>query len=104
VPTAQEKTLLIDALTVAMDNGRISYPEIQVLLGELETFEHELTATGRDRYTAPEGFHDDAVISLALAWRGISSHRPLIIAGASTKKQAEGSLDYMLKHYFTRIN
>jgi len=71
VPTAQQKTQLIDALVVAMDNNKITYPEIPVLLNELEIFEHEKTGTGRDKYGAPSGMHDDAVISLALAWRGV---------------------------------
>jgi hypothetical protein len=73
VPTAQQKVPLIDALTVALENNRITFPELPVLINELETFEHDKTGTGRDTYNAPVGFHDDAVISLALAWRGINN-------------------------------
>jgi len=82
VPTAQEKTLLIDALVVAMDNDTITFPELPILISELQIFEHEKTKTGRITYNAPEGFHDDAVISLALAWRGIggmSSKAPAML-------------------------
>ena len=73
VKTAQEKTMLIDALAVAMDNGKVTYPEIPILLNELEMYEIQKTATGRMSYNAPDGFHDDSVISLALAWRGLST-------------------------------
>lgn len=73
IPTAQQKTNLIDALVVAMESGKISYPEILKLINELETFESGKTRTGRTSYNAPEGMHDDAVISLSLAWRGVNS-------------------------------
>jgi len=33
----------------------------------MRNFEFEYTRTGV-RYTAPQGLHDDAVMSLALAW------------------------------------
>ena len=82
VPTAQEKTMLIDALVVAMDNDTITFPELPVLINELQIFEHEKTKTGRITYNAPAGFHDDAVISLALVWRGIggmSSKAPAML-------------------------
>lgn len=73
VPTAQEKTALVDSLVLAMEGGKIAYPDIPTLINELEIFEHEKTSTGRARYNAPIGFHDDAVISLALAWRGVNT-------------------------------
>lgn len=50
------------AITVVADiNGQ---PSVQ--RAELEDFEYQHTRTGV-RYSAPEGFHDDAVMSLALA-------------------------------------
>jgi hypothetical protein len=61
------KQQLIEKLRVNIENGRISYPNIPILIRELENYEYELSETGIVRYSAPEGFHDDAVISLALA-------------------------------------
>ena len=74
VKTAQEKPMLVEALVIAMENGKICYPDLPILINELEIFEHGKTGIAkRDTYNAPEGFHDDAVISLALAWRGHGS-------------------------------
>ena len=39
-----------------------------VLLAELEAFEVK-QRSGLPAYGAPDGFHDDTVIALALAWR-----------------------------------
>ena len=41
-----------------------------MLLGELLAFQAERLPSGLMRYSAPEGMHDDCVISLALAWHG----------------------------------
>lgn len=65
--TNESKKELIQGLSVAMDNAQIFYPNIPNLLSELEVFGYDITAAGNIRYNAPDGFHDDAVISLALA-------------------------------------
>jgi hypothetical protein len=59
VPTAQQKIPLIDALVVATSNDRINFPELPILINELEIFEHTKSETGRDKYNAPPTFHDD---------------------------------------------
>ena len=70
IKTASVKQQLIEALVIAFENGRLTYPDIPTLINELEIF--EMTPLEKTiRYAAPEGFHDDAVISLALAWRGL---------------------------------
>ena len=48
------------------DSGR-------VLLGELQAFEAKSLPSGLTRYAAPEGLHDDCVMSLALAWQGLGT-------------------------------
>lgn len=64
------KKQLIDNLRVHIEQGRISYPPLPVLIDELERYQSHQTASGVIQYSAPEGKHDDAVISLALAaWR-----------------------------------
>ena len=42
------------------------------MIEELKCFSYELLPSGKLRYEAPEGLHDDGVISLALAIRGMS--------------------------------
>ncbi len=65
--TNESKQNLITALQVAFEKKEISYPEINVLIDELDAFEYEMLSSGKFRYSAPEGLHDDCVISLALA-------------------------------------
>ncbi len=41
-----------------------------MLIAELESFEANRLPSGKWRYSAPDGMHDDTVIALALAWYG----------------------------------
>lgn len=62
------KQRLMEGLAVAIQQNRIRIyddPE-EINRTELESFEYEYTRTGV-RYSAPEGMHDDFVISLGLA-------------------------------------
>jgi hypothetical protein len=52
---------------IALENKNISYPYLEPLINELEAFEYKIGTTGVMRYGAPEGLHDDCVISLSLA-------------------------------------
>jgi hypothetical protein len=63
----QRKTQLIQALSVAIQSRAVTYPEIPVLISELGSYQYQMTPAGALQYSAPEGDHDDAVISLALA-------------------------------------
>lgn len=58
---------MVERLKVAIENRLITFPDIQVMIDELNNFECQMTASRRYRYQAPEGKHDDCVISLALA-------------------------------------
>jgi hypothetical protein len=76
------KRQLIEALIVSVERAEISFPEIPELLNEMSIFAFEQGETGTIRYNAPEGMHDDIVISLALAnW------------ACSRGRGADGSLD-----------
>ena len=61
------KQQLIEKLRVAIEQAHISYPNIPVMIRELENYEYDITESGVIKYSAPEGFHDDCVVSLALA-------------------------------------
>jgi len=74
--SSKSKQILMEGLVLAIQAGEVSFPDAPdgVLPSdhpgnvrrELELFEYEYSRTGV-RYTAPEGFHDDCVMSLALA-------------------------------------
>ncbi|MBA4495107.1 terminase large subunit domain-containing protein [Paenactinomyces guangxiensis] len=73
------KQHLIEHLAVRIERQEISYPDIPVLLNELDMFQYEITRAGNIRYNAPEGQHDDSVISLALAVWARKDYGPLLI-------------------------
>lgn len=65
--TSTSKQQMMEALVTAIQQSKLRYPEGVIPL-ELEQFEYQYTSTGV-KYSAPSGFHDDAVMSLALAWK-----------------------------------
>lgn len=65
--TNESKMNLITSLQVAFEQGQVSFPAIPVMIDELQAFEYEMLTSGKFRYSAPEGYHDDCVISLGLA-------------------------------------
>lgn len=73
--TNESKQELVEGLIVAIEQGLIGIPyceKSEFLINELKCFSYEILPSGRLRYTAPEGLHDDGVISLGLAVRGVS--------------------------------
>ncbi len=69
--TPSSKPPLIQSLQLAFERQEITCLNDPVLKGELMAYEAKYSATGRPQYSAPEGMHDDCVMSLALAWDGI---------------------------------
>ncbi len=63
----KSKQELIINLALAIEQQKISFPPHTELISELEVFGYDITPNGNVRYNAPEGFHDDIVIALALA-------------------------------------
>lgn len=75
--TNATKTTVIDALALAFERSEIEILNDTVLINELQSYEMERLPSGMMRYSAPEGMHDDTVMSLALAWHGCQmSARP----------------------------
>jgi hypothetical protein len=68
--TSPSKQQLMEGLQSAIHQSKIGYPE-GVITNELQVFEFMIKSHGV-KYSAPSGFHDDAVMSLALAWHGLS--------------------------------
>ena len=61
------KRQIIENLSMSIEREEISFPDIPELINELNIFTFDQTPSGLIRYSAPEGLHDDIVISLALA-------------------------------------
>jgi phage FluMu gp28-like protein len=71
--TSSSKQQLMEGLQAAIHQGKIGYPD-GIISQELEIFEYQYTATGV-KYSAPSGYHDDAVVALSLAWQNFSLKR-----------------------------
>jgi len=78
--TSTTKQELVSNLSVAMDNQDIHYPAIETLIDELEMYAYEQRSNGQFSYSAPEGFHDDEVMALALLNRAFG-HKPIQYGG-----------------------
>jgi hypothetical protein len=62
-----KKEVLIDNLATYLEAGDLTLSaDVPVLINELEVYEYDITESGRIRYNAPSGFHDDCVDALAL--------------------------------------
>ncbi len=80
--TNATKAQIIEGLSLAFERGELTILNDAVLVGELQAYELERLPSGLVRYGAPEGMHDDGVMSLAMAWWGCSSTGPLLLWGA----------------------
>lgn len=73
--TGTSKPVLIESLVLAFDKAEITCLDDALLKSELMAYERTVSSTGRSQYSAPEGLHDDMVMALALAWRGVVNRR-----------------------------
>lgn len=79
--TNATKQTIITNLQSAFEHGEIGIYNDQVLIGELLSFESKRNASGSFSYSAPDGMHDDCVMSLALAWDCINAGSSVILFG-----------------------
>lgn len=75
--SSRSKQDLVEKLRVSIEFANISFPQIPVLVRELERYEYKINSNGHVGYSAPSGAHDDTVMALALANWGMSQ-APLI--------------------------
>lgn len=66
--TNESKAKLVEFLQLAFDQRRLQILDDPVLRHELEVYEYTMNRSGTVSYNAPDGYHDDTVIALALAW------------------------------------
>ena len=65
--TNESKKKLIEALMLAFDLEEIRIINDPVQINELLIFEYQISKSGVLRYNAPQGYHDDHVIGVALS-------------------------------------
>lgn len=78
--TNQTKKELIEDLILAFETQKITIPKNnEVQNSELITYEYTINRSGLISYNAPDGFHDDTVIALALAYQ-LAKSEPVAIS------------------------
>lgn len=65
--TSNSKNDIVNRLIVACEYGNLKMPNLVTVRNELEIFEFQMTKTGKISYNAPDGKHDDCVMSIAMA-------------------------------------
>ena len=66
--TASSKPQIIESLALALEREECKWLDIAIATAELEAYERTVSAnTGRSRYSAPMGVHDDTVMARALS-------------------------------------
>jgi hypothetical protein len=73
--TAQSKPPLIESLALAFEKEELRIVNDPVLVSELQAYTMDRMQSGRFRYSAPAGMHDDTVIAAALAFHGLTVRR-----------------------------
>ena len=64
--TNQSKNEIVNKLIIATEYKSIKIPNITTVRHEFEVFQFSISRTGAMLYAAPEGMHDDCVMSLAM--------------------------------------
>jgi len=85
--TAKSKEDIIDNLINAFAEKRIKIIDNKDLIIELEAFTLSYSPSGKIKYSAPNGFHDDLVMSLAIAYECFLKHK------------SKGSFDYVFAQW-----
>ena len=72
--TAKSKNDIIEALIVANQNKGFTIQERDWLIKEFEVFTYQYNHSSRSvKYSAPVGFHDDGVMSCAIAYHALKN-------------------------------
>lgn len=89
--TGPSKRDLVESLIVTIEQRRVTFPRIEALIAELEVFEYEQRPSGLLSYNAPDGYHDDCCMALALACHGLPHlNAPAMAASAVRVSRGAG--------------
>jgi len=97
--TGSNKEIFVNDLILSLEERALHFPPIERIKHELQAFEVSTTKTGRPSYSAPEGDHDDVVMSLVLAnalfreMRGFSGGVGLVDSLSNTVQYIYYSVD-----------
>lgn len=84
--SSASKAELVDGLAWMVEHGSLKMAPNPALQRELEHFETRPSAAGHPRFESRPGYHDDLVMALALAARGLPSGcRPRVALGAERR-------------------
>ena len=89
--TSSTKPGLIQGLAVALEHEGFKVPKDYG--DELRAYEVETLLNGHPKFGAPEGQHDDRVISLALAWYALGRYSPLPAQPIQRSKWTQGNVE-----------
>lgn len=93
--TNEQKKQLVERLSVYIEQRRIHMIRIAETLQEFEAFTYDMSSSGKIRYEAPVGFHDDIVMSHALA---VWELQPLLpIEKPKPKTQVQAYYEQLIK-------
>ncbi len=68
IPFSQKsKENMVQSLQHSFENEKIQIPDVEIFTDEIRWYEMKRLASGKIRYSAPDGMHDDCVSSLMLA-------------------------------------
>ena len=73
--TGTSKPEIINNLMNAFASKTINVPSDPIYISELETFTMEIGPTGKPKFAAAHGFHDDIPMSLAIAWECANKYK-----------------------------
>ena len=65
--TNESKKQIIEKMAIWIEQRKVSIINIPETINELKSFTYDMTSSGKIRYEAPVGFHDDIVIANCLA-------------------------------------
>ena len=73
--TAVSKPEIINNLINAFASKKIHVPNDEIYRSELETFTMTISPTGKPKFEAANGFHDDIPMSLAITWECANKYK-----------------------------
>jgi len=69
----ETKAHIIESLVLGIENGEVELLDDEIMIDEFQCYEQSTLPSGRIRYSAPDGMHDDVVIATALAYEAAGS-------------------------------
>lgn len=82
------KRAIVENAMTRFDNGAVTLPNDPIVLDEFQRYTYTALPSGRDRYSAPPGQHDDIVMAACLAWWGIRQ-----FAGRHVQRKSETEVE-----------